>query len=131
MDPTSRIVTITGYGESSYQIPANVGQAPNVGGFGGPCPAPGGTTFPSAFGSCNFDSTNINQRQYEKNAYGVIAWQRSEGDLDMRAAYYSRYSDLHFVPDPVGDLFFNNVASDVFRSSFLNGISTYVSYRLN
>jgi opacity protein-like surface antigen len=131
LDPTSRIVTITGYGESSYQIPANVGQAPNVGGFGGACPAPGGATFPSAFGACNFDSANINQRQYEKNAYGVIAWQKSEGDLDIQAAYYSRYSDLHFVPDPVGDLFFNNVASDVFRSSFLNGISTDVSYKLN
>jgi outer membrane receptor protein involved in Fe transport len=31
----------------------------------------------------------------------------------------------------VGDLFQNNVASDVFRSSFLNGISGDAAYRLN
>ncbi len=131
LDPTSRIVTITGFGETQYQIPANPGQSPNAGGFSGACPAPDGTTFPSAFGTCNFNSANINQRQYEKNAYGVLAWQKSEGDLDIQAAYYSRYSDLHFVPDPVGDLFFNNIASDVYRSSFLNGISGDAAYKLN
>jgi opacity protein-like surface antigen len=114
--PSTRVVTITGYGESQYQIPNNVGQQ---------------TSLASAFGQSAFDSTNINQRQYEKNAYGVIAWQKSEGDLDAQLAYYSRYSDLHFVPDPVGDLLFNGVASDVYRSSFLNGISGDVSYRLN
>jgi opacity protein-like surface antigen len=132
LDPTSRIVTINGYGESSYQIPANVGQSINAGGFNGafnngnPNPY---TAF--GFGDGSFSSANINQRQYEKNAYGVIAWQKSEGDLDIQAAYYSRYSDLHFIPDPVGDLLFNNVASDVFRSTFLNGISSDVAYKLN
>jgi hypothetical protein len=35
------------------------------------------------------------------------------------------------VPDPVGDLFINNVASDVFRSSFVNGVSGDFAYRLN
>jgi opacity protein-like surface antigen len=85
----------------------------------------------TAFGKSTFDSANINQRQYERNAYGVVAWQKSEGNLDMQLAYYNRYSDLHFVPDPVGDLLFNGVASDVFRSSFLNGISGDGAYRLN
>jgi opacity protein-like surface antigen len=94
---------------------------------------PDNGAFPGmkAFGKNFFDSTNINQRQYERNAYGVVAWQKSEGDLDMQAAYYSRYNDLHFVPDPVGDMLFNGVASDVYRSTFLNGISGDVSYRLN
>jgi opacity protein-like surface antigen/outer membrane receptor protein involved in Fe transport len=131
LDPTSRLVTIAGFGETRYLIPNNVGQTGNAGGFSGACVAPDGSTFPSAFGTCNFDSRNINQRQYEKNAYGVVAWQKSEGNLDAQLAYYSRYSDLHFVPDPVGDLFFNNVASDVFRSTFLNGISGDFAYRLN
>src|SRR5215470_18088015 len=115
LDPTSRLVTIAGFGETRYQIPSNVGQLP---GF-------------SAFGINDFDSRNINQRQYEKNAYGVVAWQKSEGNLDAQLAYYSRYSDVHFVPDPVGDLLFNNVASDVFRSTYLNGISGDAAYRLN
>ena len=97
-----------------------------MGGFNGA----GGGPF-SAFGITDFESQNINQRQYEKNAYGVVAWQKSEGNLDAQLAYYSRYSDLHFIPDPVGDLLFNNVASDVFRSTFLNGISGDAAYRLN
>lgn len=140
LDPTSRLVTIAGFAENRYQIPNNPGQAGNNGGFAGPfnpasaCLNPDGTpnlTAYTAFGKCTFDSSTINQNQYEKNAYGVVAWQKSEGNFDAQLAYYTRYSDLHFVPDPVGDLFINNVASDVFRSSFLNGISGDFSSRLN
>jgi opacity protein-like surface antigen len=140
-DPTTRVVTLTGFGETRYQIPNNPGQAGNVGGFcgafnGNPCLNPDGSPNPlaspyTAFGKSSFDSSTLNQNQYEKNAYNVIAWQKSEGDFDAQLSYYSRYSDLHFVPDPVGDLFINNVASDVFRSSFLNGVSGDFSYRLN
>jgi outer membrane receptor protein involved in Fe transport len=143
LDPTARVVTLSGFGETRYQIPNNPGQAGNVGGFCGgpfnpanPCLDPDGTPNPNAppytaFGKSSFDSSTLNQNQYEKNAYNVIAWQKSEGNFDAQLAYYSRYSDVHFVPDPVGDLFINNVASDVFRSSFLNGISGDFAYRLN
>jgi len=137
LDPTSRLVTISGFGESRYQIPDNPGQAGNAGGFCGgpfnpanPCGSPNAPAY-TAFGKSAFDSATLNQNQYEKNAYNVIAWQKSEGNFDAQLAYYSRYSDLHFVPDPVGDLFNNNVASDVFRSSFLNGVSGDFSYRIN
>jgi outer membrane receptor protein involved in Fe transport len=142
-DPTTRVVTITGFGETRYQIPNNPGQPGNAGGFCGgpfdpanPCVNPDGTPNPNApaytaFGKSAFDSATINQNQYEKNAYNVIAWQKSEGNFDAQLSYYSRYSDLHFVPDPVGDLFINNVASDVYRSSFLNGVSGDFAYRLN
>jgi len=126
LDPTSRLVTISGFGESRYQIPNNPGQPGNLGGFNGP----GGSAY-TAFGFPAFDSSTLNQNQYEKNAYNVVAWQKSEGNFDAQLSYYSRYSDLHFVPDPVGDLFNNNVASDVFRSSFTNGVSGDFSYRLN
>ncbi|MGY4476914.1 TonB-dependent receptor domain-containing protein [Bradyrhizobium sp. USDA 3364] len=143
LDPTTRVVTLTGFGETRYQIPNNPGQPGNAGGFCGgpfdpanPCLNPDGTPNPTApaytaFGKGAFDSATLNQNQYEKNAYNVIAWQKSEGNFDAQLSYYSRYSDLHFVPDPVGDLFINNVASDVFRSSFLNGVSGDFSYRLN
>jgi opacity protein-like surface antigen len=143
LDPTARVVTISGFGETRYQIPNNPGQPGNVGGFCGgpfdpanPCLNPDGSPNPNApaytaFGKSGFDSATLNENQYEKNAYNVIAWQKSEGNFDAQLAYYSRYSDVHFVPDPVGDLFINNVASDVYRSSFLNGVSGDFSYRLN
>jgi opacity protein-like surface antigen len=142
-DPTTRVVTISGFGATRYQIPNNPGQPGNTGGFCGgpfdpanPCLNPDGSPNPTApaytaFGKSGFDSSVLNQNQYEKNAYNVIAWQKSEGNFDAQLSYYSRYSDLHFVPDPVGDLFVNNVASDVFRSSFLNGVSGDFAYRLN
>src|ERR1700756_435722 len=143
LDPTARVVTISGLAETRYQIPNNPGQAGNAGGFCGgpfdpanPCLNPDGTPNPNAppytaFGKSSFDSGTINQNQYEKNAYNVIAWQKSEGNFDAQLAYYTRYSDVHFVPDPVGDLFINNVASDVYRSSFVNGVSGDFAYRLN
>lgn len=143
LDPTSRLVTIAGLAESRYQIPNPIGSAGNVEGLCGgpfnpasPCVNPDGTPNPNApaytaFGKSAFDSQNLNERQYEKNAYGVVAWQKSEGNVDAQLAYYTRYSDLHFVPDPVGDLFINNVASDVFRSSFVNGISGDNALRFN
>ncbi len=126
LDANTRFVTITGMSENRYQIPANPGQPTNNGGFTGA----GGGPY-SAFGFTDFNTANINQNQYEKNAYAVAAWQRHVDDIDMQLAYYSRYSDLHFVPDPIGDLVTNNVASDVFRSTFLNGISGDFAYRLN
>jgi opacity protein-like surface antigen/outer membrane receptor protein involved in Fe transport len=142
-DPTTRVVTISGFGVTRYQIPNNPGQPGNAGGFCGgpfdplnPCLNPDGSPNPNApaytaFGKSGFDSSTLNENQYEKNAYNVIAWQKSEGNFDAQLSYYTRYSDLHFVPDPVGDLFINNVASDVYRSSFLNGVSGDFSYRLN
>ncbi|KRQ02450.1 TonB-dependent receptor domain-containing protein [Bradyrhizobium manausense] len=143
LDPQTRVVTISGFGLTRYQIPNNPGQPGNAGGFCGgpfdpanPCLNPDGSPNPTApaytaFGKGGFDSATLNQNQYEKNAYNVIAWQKSEGNFDAQLSYYSRYSDLHFVPDAVGDLFINNVASDVYRSSFLNGVSGDFSYRLN
>jgi opacity protein-like surface antigen/outer membrane receptor protein involved in Fe transport len=131
LDPSTRLVTIAGVGETRYQIPNKIGGQLDAGGFSGQVTPSNPNGLFSAFSQTAFDSANINQRQYEKNAYGVVAWQRSVDNVDVQLAYYSRYSDLHFVPDPVGDLLFNNVASDVFRSTFLNGISGDGAYRLN
>jgi outer membrane receptor protein involved in Fe transport len=117
LDESTRLSSIVGVAVQKYQIPDNPGQPL----FG----------LPSAFGISTADSANINQNQYEKNAFSVLAWQRSVGDVDLQFAYYNRYSDVHFVPDPVGDLLFNGVASDVFRSSFLNGISGDGAWRVN
>jgi outer membrane receptor protein involved in Fe transport len=117
LDESTRLSSIVGVSVQKYQIPDNPGQQL----FG----------LPSAFGIGTFDSANINQNQYEKNAFSVLAWQRSVGDFDLQLSYYNRYSDVHFVPDTVGDLLFNGVASDVFRNSFLNGISGDGAWRVN
>jgi len=49
----------------------------------------------------------------------------------VQLSYFTRYSSVHFVPDTIGDLVFNGVASNVFRSDVANGVSTDAAYRLN
>jgi hypothetical protein len=87
LDESTRISSITGAQTIKYQIPINPGQQVFPGLF--PiygAPATGG------------DSAKINEVQYEKSAYAVLAYQKSLGDLDMQAAWFTRYNSLQFVP---------------------------------
>ncbi|WP_076866239.1 TonB-dependent receptor [Bradyrhizobium mercantei] len=114
IDPTSRLTYIGGVSNGNYQIPNNPGQAPAF----------------TAYGVSNFDSALLNERQQEFNQFNVVAYQKSGDGFDYQIAYFNRYSQLHFMPDPVGDLVFNGVASDVYRQSTINGIQEDTSYRL-
>ncbi|WP_420966601.1 TonB-dependent receptor [Bradyrhizobium sp. B120] len=114
IDPTSRLTYIGGVSNGGYQIPNNPGHAPAF----------------TAYGVSNFDSALLNERQHEFNQFNVVAYQKSGDGFDYQVAYFNRYSQLHFMPDPVGDLVFNGVASDVYRQSFINGIQEDTSYRL-
>ena len=60
----------------------------------------------------------------------MLAYQKSGEGFDYQLSYFNRYSQLHFMPDPIGDLVFNGVASDVYRQSFINGIQEDTSYRI-
>ena len=118
LDDNTRLSFISGSSVGRYQIPNVPGQTPPDGSL----PVPG---VPS------FNSSQLNERQIEQNYYNVAALQAKREDLDLQLSYFSRYSTVHFVPDPSGDLFFNNVASDVLRSSLLNGIQGDAAYRLD
>jgi outer membrane receptor protein involved in Fe transport len=114
LDPTSRLTYIGGVSNSTFQIPNNPGQTPNF----------------TAFGVSNFDSASLNEHQNELNQFNVVAYQKSAEDIDYQISYFSRYSQLHFMPDPVGDLVFNGVSSDVYRQSFVNGIQEDTAWRI-
>ena len=92
---------------------------------------PSQSQYAQPFGIQTFNSSLLNERQFEQNYYDVIALQQKSDNLDWQLAYYARYSDLHFTPDPIGDLVFNGVAFDVQRQSFANGLQGDGSYRLN
>ena len=85
----------------------------------------------TAFGISNFNSALLNENQFEQNYFAVAAWQRSINGADVQLSYFTRYSTVHFVPDLLGDLIFNGVASDVYRSSLANGVTGDIAYRLN
>jgi outer membrane receptor protein involved in Fe transport len=108
-----RLTLISGVSVGAYQIPNNPGQ-PIV------FPVPGANPV---------DSSQLNENQYEKNVYNVLAWQKTFGTLDVQLSAFSRYSSLHFKPDEVGDLEFNGVSSDVLRTSFMNGIQADAAWR--
>jgi outer membrane receptor protein involved in Fe transport len=115
IDDTTRLSFISGSFTGRFQIPNTPGQMPSF----------------TAFGFSDFPSTQINENQVERNYYNVVALQKSVGDIDAQLSYFSRLSSVRFTPDLLGDLLFNGVASDIYRSSLLNGIQGDVAYRLH
>ena len=61
----------------------------------------------------------------------IAALQWRGTNADAQIALYSRYASTHFVPDIIGDLEFNDVASNVTRASVLDGIQGDASYIVN
>ena len=60
----------------------------------------------------------------------MLSYQKSSEGLDYQLSYFNRYSQLHFIPDTIGDLVFNGVASDVYRQSAINGVQEDTAYRI-
>jgi outer membrane receptor protein involved in Fe transport len=114
LDPTSRLTFISGISNGSFQIPNNPGQPSNF----------------TAFGVSSFNSSQLNERQNEFNQFNVLSYQKSAEGFDYQVSYFNRYSQLHFIPDTIGDLVFNGVSSDVYRQSVINGIQEDTAYRI-
>lgn len=114
LDPTSRLIFMSGASNATFQIPNNPGQVPKF----------------TAFGVSNFDSSRLHEHQNEFNQFNVVAYQTSAGEFDTQTSYFNRTSQLHFYPDPVGDLVFNGVSSDVYRQSVVNGIQQDTAWRI-
>ncbi len=114
LSDSSRLTYITGASLSQFQIPNVVGQQP-LGDFGG------GT----------FNSANLNENEYDSYLFNVLALQTKGDNYDTQLSLFTRYASAHFVPDVYGDLVFNNVASNISRESFLNGIQFDGALRLS
>jgi outer membrane receptor protein involved in Fe transport len=119
IDPVTRLSLIAGTSTSWFQIPDVPG-----------APISGAIT-PPVFGLSTFNSAQLNENQYEDTQFGVLALQRSVNGFDGQVSYFTRYNFLHFVPDPVGDLLLNGIASDITRESYTNGIQGDASYYIN
>ena len=119
IDPYTRLSLIAGTYNATFQIP-NVFNTPLFPGIATP-----------VFGFSNFDSSKLNERQNEQTQYGVLALQRSINGFDGQISYFTRYNNLHFIPDPAGDLLLNGIASDISRQSYTNGFQGDASYVVN
>jgi outer membrane receptor protein involved in Fe transport len=122
IDNSTRLSLIMGTAINKFQIPNVPGQP--VGQNGNP-------PVTNAFGITNFNSALLNENQTEVTHYGVLALQKSGNGFDGQLSYFTRYNDLHFTPDTVGDLLLNGIASDITRRSYTNGIQGDGSYQIN
>jgi outer membrane receptor protein involved in Fe transport len=119
VDPYTRLSLIAGTATNTFQIP----NSPNAALFPG-------IAVP-VLGAGTFNSAQLNENQYEDTQFGVLALQRSVNGFDGQLSYFTRYNNLHFMPDPVGDLLLNGIASDISRQSYTNGIQGDGSYVIN
>ncbi len=123
LDDTSRVNLMLSASDSEFQVPNTAGLGVGT--------APGGAAWNSTSGlPSSFDSSGLNERQNEQNYYAVVTYQKTAGDLNFQVSAIARESDVHFMPDPVGDLYFNGVASDVDRTLYSGGLQADASYSL-
>ena len=124
IDDTSRVSLMGSMSYSDFQVPNTPGLENDPGNFS----APGGQPWQQP--PASFNSSALNENQNEQNYYGVAAYQKSAGDLNYQASVFGRNSSVHFMPDQVGDLFYNGVASDVDRGLYSGGTQFDASYAL-
>jgi len=122
LSDTSRVSLMGSASYSNFQVPNTPGLQNDPNNYS----APGGDPWKSG----TFDSSTLNENQNEQNYYGVATYQKSAGDLNLQASVFGRDSGVHFTPDPMGDLFFNGVASDVNRKLYSGGLQADASYAL-
>ncbi|MFL9911958.1 TonB-dependent receptor [Paraburkholderia sp. RL17-337-BIB-A] len=116
INPLTRVSVVFGTASNQFQIPNTPGQPTNF----------------TLNGQTSFDSAALNETQSELNNFATVALQGTNGDkLDYQVAYFTRYTRTQFNPDPIGDLLFNGVASQDFRSNWANGLQGDTTYRLN
>ena len=61
----------------------------------------------------------------------MLALRKSINGFDGQLAYFTRYNNLQFTPDIIGDMLLNGIASNVTRTSYTNGLQGDGSYNVN
>jgi outer membrane receptor protein involved in Fe transport len=123
LDPTSRLIVIGSLSYAQFQIPINTTTlSPTLQpGTGTPW---AGATEPSVL--------SLNDNENEQNYYGVLAYQKSAGDLNYQFSVYARNSSAHYVPGNIDTtLDYNSgVATDEDRILYSGGAQLDASYAL-
>jgi outer membrane receptor for ferrienterochelin and colicins len=117
IDSNDRASLIMGISDDEFQIPNQVGLQPTLG--------------LNVNGQTDYLSNNLNESQHELAEYAIASWQHSEGALNWQTSLSARYTSLHFEPDWVGDLLYNGIGQDAFKSDTAIGWQTDASYKLN
>ncbi len=115
VNPDTRLSLMTGVAVNSFEIP----------------PEPG---LPQQFilaGVPTYPSSEVKENELEQNYYGILSLQGAIGEhLNYQVAAFSRYYELKYSPDPIGDLIYNGVAAKILHTGFINGLQEDTSYKL-
>jgi outer membrane receptor protein involved in Fe transport len=115
IDDTSRVTLLLNGAYSNFEIPNTAGLPQQF--------ALSGVPFA--------DSRNINENQNEQEYYSVLAYQKTIDKLSFQLSGFYRYAEIHYKPDPVNDLIFQGVASDIDYPFTTAGTQFDASYILN
>ena len=76
-------------------------------------------------------SSAIDSGLDQQDYYGVLALNGVVGsNADYQLAYTAHYNTQTFSPDPIGDLIYQGIASNVFTSDLSNTLAGDLTYRL-
>ncbi|MGH8117891.1 MAG: TonB-dependent receptor [Rhodanobacteraceae bacterium] len=93
----TRLSFMFGVANNRFQLPNNPDQQPEFG----------------YLDQTDFNSAGLNERQIEITRFGIVSLQGKAGQTDYQISLGQRYSGVHFLPDAIGDLMFNGVASTI------------------
>jgi outer membrane receptor protein involved in Fe transport len=123
LDSHTKLSAIVASTYTRLEIPNNPGQDPNV-------------DFVNQLNNAGFDTSNIssaglNEHQFERNLYGLLALQGVLANgANYQLAVFDRQSSVQFKPDVLGDLAFNGVAAEIRRKATTLGLQGDVGYAL-
>ena len=117
IDENNRLSLIFGTSDDAFQIPNQRGLQPTLG--------------LTVNAQSAFLSDDLNDTQHEAAQYAILSWQHAQGAFNWQTSLSARYTTLHFAPDWLGDLLYNGIAQDAYKSDTAFGGQTDGSYQLS
>ena len=122
LNPNMKLSALIGATGTRLELPNEAGISPN-------------SAYVSGLDTANFDTTGLNsnglnERQFERNLYDIVALQGFADKLTYQVALFDRTSTLEFEPDQVGDLAFNGYAARLKRKASTIGLQSDLYYHL-
>jgi outer membrane receptor protein involved in Fe transport len=123
LNPLNKLSFITGVSVNNSEFPSEPGLTPLYDLKGvSPC------TLPTLCAPTNYPSQDIAESLDQDYYFGILALSGIVGPkINYQVAYTGAYSTIQFNPDPIGDLIYQGVASNSFRSEFDNTLQTDIS----
>ncbi|MGQ0583890.1 MAG: TonB-dependent receptor [Reyranella sp.] len=114
VDENTRLSFIAGGASARYQIPNVPGQTPQF----------------TVNNISNWNSSLLDQRQWEDTYFGIASLQKSYQNFNMQLSGFTRYSNLSYQPDVIGDLLYNGIQPYANRTSLASGVQGDASLKV-